>query len=180
MDCKVSHGDSEQRVQPVLLASLPEIVARVLRQLHTAQCPHFLRKQYHSQCGGWWVPSPPRCTSVSVAAGPIAALVTDALHRRRNNRNTPSAPAKWTVCTLRTLVWGQPSTGPAFAYHRICSHPRACRQQYCKSCRSCDTATQPVTADLLARDIAALLPSVTQESSARDGQSVRRPCLDTT
>jgi hypothetical protein len=90
------------------VVSLPELVARLLRELHTAQRPHSLRKQYHSQCGGWWMVSPPRCASVR------ERYVRDPLRRSSrmhctgtgNNRNTPSAPAKWTVCTIGTLLWG--------------------------------------------------------------------------
>jgi len=147
------------------VSSLPELVARLLRELHTAQCPHSLRKQYHSQCGGWWMVSPPRYASVSVACGTHCGA-----------RHGCTAQAFEITVTLRLHPQsGHYAEDPGVGQNRACcfripSHVcsmhrggRASRQRRmhggCNSCRSCDTATcqRP---DLPARDIAALLPSV--------------------
>jgi hypothetical protein len=160
------------------VASLPELVARSLRELHAAhELPPFFRKQYNSQCGGWWMVSPPRCVSVrerylrrGIHCGARHGCTVV------NNRNTPYAPAKWTLCRLGTLAWGSTGLAAAFAYHRARLQSAPWRRKGVPSANACMQVLPIVryghmsmTADLPARDIAVLLPSVTQESSARDG-----------
>jgi hypothetical protein len=91
----------------------------------------------------------------------------------RNNRNTPSAPAKWTLC-MQTLAWGRTGlAAAAFAYHRTSA---VCTVEEGRAVSECMQVLPIVryghmlmTADLPARDTAALLPIVAQNSSTRVG-----------
>ena len=96
------------------VASLPEIVARWLRELHAAYqkapilCVSILLAV--RRLGGW---------SLHPVVFP-SGTITGARHGCsaqagiRNNRNTPSAPAKWTLCR----PWRGAEQGLLFTYHR--------------------------------------------------------------